>query len=288
MKLDLACLDQFKASTLMDAPPVLASAPSEMSLNLIDFDPAQPRRSINEASLADLAASIREKGVLEPVSLRSHPDKPGHYLVNRGERRVRASRLAGLATVPWFLDERVDPYAQAIENLQREDLSPFDLAQFIAERERDGDSRAEIARRLCKPASFITEAAGLIGAPPAVRTAFDEGRLRDTRALYLLTRGLRDSPDVAQQLLEQAAPLTRETVDQALRSAAKDAVPVGRRFECTKLACSIVVEHAGRRGRLGLKGQPGRRTAQIEFDDGSRQAVELDELKLIAWAGRGA
>jgi ParB family transcriptional regulator, chromosome partitioning protein len=282
MKLDLACLDQFKASALLGDVPVCAEAPSEISLELIDFDPTQPRRSIDEATLAELALSIREKGVLEPVSLRTNPERPGRYIVNRGERRVRASRLAGRATVPWFLDERIDPYAQAIENLQREALSPFDLAQFISDREREGDSRAEIARRLAKPASFITEAAGLIDAPATVRAVFEEGRARDTRVLYQLARGSRDNPSAVESLLDKAEPLTRETVDRALRETEKEI----RRVECTKLACSILVEHAGRRGRLGLKGQPGRRLAQIEFDDGSRQAVELGELKLVAWAGR--
>src|SRR5439155_6121292 len=139
VKLDLTGLDQFRASALLADPPPHDSVPQEMDLELIDFDPEQPRGSVDDASLAELAASIREKGVLEPVSLRRHPDRPGRFIVNRGERRVRASRLAGRRTVPWFLDERVDRYAQVIENLQREDLTPFDLARFIADRERDGD-----------------------------------------------------------------------------------------------------------------------------------------------------
>jgi ParB family chromosome partitioning protein len=72
-------------------------------------------------------------------------------------------------------------------------LSPFDLARFIADREAEGDSRAAIARKLHKPASFITEVAGLIDAPAEVRVAFESGRARDTRVLYQLARGLRES-----------------------------------------------------------------------------------------------
>lgn len=289
MSLDLSGLDQFKASALLSAPaPAAEAAPPEMELDLIDFDPEQPRRSLDETLLGELAASIRAKGVLEPVSLRTHPDRPGRYIVNRGERRVRASRMAGLATVPWFLDERIDRYAQAIENLQREDLSPFDLAHFIAARESEGTSRAEIARRLGKPASFVTEAAGLVDAPAPVREAFDDGRARDTRVLYQLSRGLRDKPEAVKPVLETPGRLTRQAVNAALHAPAaapaSEELPT-RRIEGTRVARAILVEHGGRRGRLRCNGQPGKRTAQIDFEDGSRKTVELADLKLIAWTG---
>ena len=97
--------------------------------------------------------------------MRTHPQLPGRYMVNRGERRVRAARKAGLLTVPAFIDERVDPFAQAAENLHREDMSPFDLAAFVRAREKEGLSKSEIARRLGKPRSYISEAAALIDAP---------------------------------------------------------------------------------------------------------------------------
>jgi ParB family chromosome partitioning protein len=290
VKLDLTGLDQFRASALLADPPPHDSVPQEMDLELIDFDPEQPRGSVDDAALAELAASIREKGVLEPVSLRRHPDRPGRFIVNRGERRVRASRLAGRRTVPWFLDERVDRYAQVIENLQREDLMPFDLARFIADRERDGDSRAEIARKLGKPRSFITEAAGLIDAPAEVRTAFEAGRASDTRVLYQLAKGVREKAAAVGPLLAGDAALTRDVVEAAMRephnASAPEEASSSRRIEGSKLARALLVEHAGRRGRLGCKGQPGRRTAQVQFDDGSRQTVELSELKLVAWSAR--
>lgn len=96
----------------------------QVALSLIDFDPSQPRRSVDERTIAELAESIQTHGVLEPVSLRRHPEAAGRYIVNRGERRVRAARRAGLETVPAFLDDRVDPFAQAAENLHRENMSP--------------------------------------------------------------------------------------------------------------------------------------------------------------------
>ena len=290
MKLDLAGLDQFKASALLADPLPVGNTPAEMPLELIDFDPEQPRGAIDETALSELAASIREKGVLEPVSLRRHPDQPGRYIVNRGERRVRASRMAGRTTVPWFLDERIDRYAQVIENLQREDLSPFDLARFIAERERDGESRAEIARRLGKPASFITEAAGLIDAPESVRAAFAQGRARDTRVLYQLSRAMRENRAAADTLLAGDAPLTREAVEAALRTPTREAFAAAstarQRVEGTRQARAIIVEHDGRRARLPCNGQAGRRTGRVEYDDGTHQVVELAVLRLVAWAVR--
>lgn len=146
-----------------------------MALERIDFDPDQPRRRMRGERIEELAESIREHGVLEPVSLRCHPEHADRYIVNRGERRVRAARRAGLSCVPAFVDARVDPFAQAAENLHREDMSPFDLAVFIAEREGEGHSRAEIARRLGKPRSFITEAARLNEAPRSCAKRWRKG-----------------------------------------------------------------------------------------------------------------
>jgi ParB family chromosome partitioning protein len=286
--LDLSGLEQFKASALLTERG--GGAPMEVPLDLIDLDPKQPRRTLNEATLADLAASIKAQGVLEPVSLRSDPDKDGRYIVNRGERRVRASRLAGRSSVPAFLDERLDPYAQAIENMQREDLSPFDLARFIAEREAEGDARATIARKLHKPASFVTEVASLVDTPADVRAAFDSGRVRDVRVLYQLARSVRDRRSTVEPLLAGAGPITREMLDatrvtDAPKSGSNPA-PAGRVVRASRHADALLVEHDGRRGRLGWNGWPGKRTGEVCFDDGTHQMLTLAELKLIAWTAR--
>lgn len=174
--LDLSGLAQFRASDFLAAGAGVSdpAAAVHVDLSLIDFDPKQPRRSFKRESIEELSVSIREHGVLEPVSLRRHPERAGRFVVNRGERRVRAARQAELTTVPAFLDDRADPFAQAAENLHREDMSAMDLALFIAEREKEGISRAEIARRLAKAKSFITEAAALNDAPPELIDAVRE------------------------------------------------------------------------------------------------------------------
>jgi len=137
-RLDLSGLEAFKASALLEDA---TGKPLELLLDAMDFDPKQPRRRVLAETLAELAQTIKADGVLQPICVRPHPEDQGRYLINHGERRVRAARLAGLTTIPGFIREDVDPYAQVVENVQRDDLLPLDLAAFVIEREQAGDSR---------------------------------------------------------------------------------------------------------------------------------------------------
>lgn len=291
--LDLSGLARFRSSDLLaDDPPGERGLPMRVALSLIELDPEQPRRQVDERTITELAASIAVHGVLEPVSLRPHPDAEGRYIVNRGERRVRAARVAGLAEMPAFLDERIDPYAQAVENLHREAMSPFDVATFIALREREGHSRAEIARRLGKPRSFVTEAASLSAAPAELRQAFEAGRLgAGTRVLYRLAVAMEREPSRVAAVLAGEGVVTRARLDAVLgpergidtrqqdREAPALPAKVGRSAGRTVL----VVEHAGRRGSLRLKAHDND-CAEVRFGDGTRDLVQLKELRLVCWA----
>ena len=296
--LDLSALAQFKATSLLTevdgSPNAGAGKPLQLEVLRIDFDAAQPRRTISEISIAELAQSIRLHGVLEPISVRTHAEIPGRYVVNRGERRLRASRMAGLDRVPAFLDERHDPYAQAAENLHREDMSPFDLARFIAEREQEGQARAEIARRLGKPRSFITEAAALIDASAPVREAFDQGRLgADLRVLYRLAGAMKERPVETSAVLASAGPISRANVDAlladggALQTDAARPAGADASARSTRVASAgrtvLVVEHGGRRGSLRLKAHD-KDVGEVRFGDGSRTFVRLAELRPLCWA----
>ena len=293
--LDLSALSQFKAADLLtgEAGCLAPGAPVQVALDRIDLDPAQPRRSVRAGSIEELAESIRRHGVLEPVSLRCHPEQADRYIVNRGERRVRASRRAGLSAVPAFMDERVDPFAQAAENLHREDMSPLDLSAFIAEREREGHSRAEIARRLGKPRSFITEAARLSDAPEELRRAVEQGRLGgDVRVLYRLVAVARDRPQEVQDLLAKGGPIGRARLDEMLghlQSSRPGGSPAlaadGNR--AAKVASSgrtvLVVEHGGRRGSLRIKAQDSN-VGEVRFGDGTHALLPLTDLRPVCWA----
>lgn len=293
-ELDLSGLSRFRASDLLaaadDGPD--RGAPTQIALEHIDFDPSQPRRTIREDSIEELGASIRTHGVLEPVSLRTHPQQPGRYVVNRGERRVRAARKAGLLTVPAFIDERVDPFAQAAENLHREDMSPFDLAAFVCAREKEGLSKSEIARRLAKPRSYISEAAALIDAPATVRDAVESGRLgSDVRTLNRLVAAARVFPERVDELLAGETPINRASIDALLgetpRMSSRAASPAPGIVQSPKVVSGgrtvLVVEHGDRRGSLRLKAQDSD-VGEVRFGDGTRTLLPLADLRPVCWA----
>lgn len=293
-ELDLSSLSRFKATDLLaeGTDRLAPAAPRQVALDEIDLDPGQPRRGMRTEGIAELAESIRRHGVLEPVSLRSHPAHVGRYIVNRGERRVRAARQAGLLSVPGFIDERVDPFAQAVENLHREDMSPFDLSTFIAEREREGHTRAEIARRLGKPRSFITEAASLNDAPTELRQAVEEGRIGgDVRTLYRLVTTVRDRPQAVQELLAQGHAINRSKLDETMeRTDLSRATSPARTHRAAPVASGgrtvLVVDHKGQRGSLRLRAC-GSDVGEVCFADGSRVLLPLAELRPVCWATEG-
>ena len=138
-----------------------SSSINEVSLDLIIANPDQPRHTFDEEALQELSNSIREHGVISPITLRKNDD--GTYMIIAGERRFRASKLAGLSTIPAYIrtakDEQVMEWA-LIENIQREDLDAIEIAlayqrlmdeyQLTQERmsERVGKKRATIANYL--------------------------------------------------------------------------------------------------------------------------------------------
>ena len=138
-----------------------SSSISEVELSSIVANPDQPRRNFNEEAMEELADSIREHGVISPITLRKNDD--GTYMIIAGERRFRASKVAGLTTIPAYIrtakDEEVMEWA-LIENIQREDLDAIEIAlayqrlmddyQLTQERmsERVGKKRATIANYL--------------------------------------------------------------------------------------------------------------------------------------------
>jgi ParB family transcriptional regulator, chromosome partitioning protein len=126
----------------IDAPQSDSGAPRSIALQDIDEDPEQPRSEFGDESLRELAATIAERGVKQPVSVRPHPKEPGRWMLNFGARRLRAAKLAGLASIPVFVDEAADSYDQVIENEQREALTPLELALFVQRRDAGGDRAA--------------------------------------------------------------------------------------------------------------------------------------------------
>ncbi len=137
----------------------------------IDPNPEQPRLALDEASLEELAASIREHGVLQPILVR--PTDAGRYQLIAGERRWRASRIAGHSTIPALVEDIDDDTAleiSIIENLQREDISPLDEASMYDRMVRDhGYSIRKLAEKLGKDKGYLENRLRLADAPPEIR-----------------------------------------------------------------------------------------------------------------------
>jgi ParB family chromosome partitioning protein len=196
-------------------------APMQLPVDAIDEDPGQPRFEFDEESLHELAATIRERGVRQPISVRPSPAAEGRWLLNFGARRLRASKLAGRSDIPAFVDVSADSYDQVIENEQREGLKPLELALFIQRRLAAGDSQAEVARRIGKSKAYVTYAMALIDAPDWLMSAYREGRCSGLRELYDLRRaGEAGMPEMA-SWLEAKKTITRRDLLE-LRAATKD------------------------------------------------------------------
>jgi ParB/RepB/Spo0J family partition protein len=134
-------------------------------------NPEQPRLAFDEATLLELAASIREHGVLQPILVR--PLEDGAYQLIAGERRWRASQAAGLGTIPALVEEIDDDTAleiSIIENLQREDLSPLDEASMYDRMVREhGYSVRKLAQKLGKDKGYLENRLRLADAPAEIR-----------------------------------------------------------------------------------------------------------------------
>jgi ParB family chromosome partitioning protein len=142
-----------------------------VDLARITPNPEQPRLAMEQTSLDELAASIREHGVLQPILVR--PLDNGEFQLIAGERRWRASKAAGLATIPALVEEIDDDTAleiSIIENLQREDLSPLDEAAMYERMVRDhGYSVRRLAQKLGKDKGYLENRLRLADAPEEVR-----------------------------------------------------------------------------------------------------------------------
>ena len=161
---------------------------TEIDITLISEDIHQPRKEFNQETLRELTETIKLRGVKSPISVRPNPDKPGTYIINHGARRYRASIHAGLTKIPAFIDTDYSEADQVIENLQRDDLTSREIADFIGRQLATGKTKSEIARLIGKTNPYITMHATLLDLPDPLADAYRTGRCTDVTALYDLTR----------------------------------------------------------------------------------------------------
>lgn len=174
-----------------------SSGSLSLPISQVETCSSQPRKRFDDESLQELADSISQHGIIQPLTVRKLSS--GYYQIIAGERRWRAARLAGLQEVPVIVieaDDRKVAELAMIENLQREDLNPMEeAAGFQSLIESYHMTQEEAAQRVGKSRSAVTNALRLLGLTPSVRKLVEEGKLSagHARALVPLSPSLQES-----------------------------------------------------------------------------------------------
>lgn len=254
-------------------------------LDEIDPNPRQPREVFDETALDELAASIKELGVLQPLLVR---EKPGGYELIAGERRLRAARRAGLTEVPVMIveaDDRGSLERALVENIHRTDLNPIEEAAAYKQLIDDGGLTQEaLAQRLGRNRVTITNALRLLDLPTGIQALIVEGRLSAGHGKALL--GLEMSPfqDRLARRVASEGSSVRETEELVRKYQAMTGAPSGGG---TKVRPPEILEaqrkladHLQTRVRIDL----GKRKGKIVLDFVSLE--ELDRLLDVLMGAR--
>lgn len=162
----------------------------ELPIDEIQANPHQPRTLFEADSLAELSASIRAHGVIQPLIVTASPDQPQRFWLITGERRWRAARQAGLQTVPAVVREATPQQLlewALVENVQRADLSSLEeAAAYSSLMSEFGLTQAQVAERVGKSRSAVANAVRLLGLPPVVQAALNDRRISAGHARALL------------------------------------------------------------------------------------------------------
>ena len=245
------------------------SAPaSTIPLSQIESCRAQPRKSFDQEKLEELADSIRQHGVIQPLTVRKLSS--GYYQIIAGERRWRAARLAGLDEVPAVVIEADDQKAMElamIENLQREDLNPMEEAEgFRALVANYGMTQEEAARRVGKSRSAVANAMRLLDLSPALQELVTDGQLSagHARALLPLSPGLRaeaakavidgglnvrQTEQLVKRLQDRAAEEEKPEKKEAL---AVDYVAEAEKSLSARLGRACRISHGKKKGKVEI------------------------------------
>ena len=173
-------------------------------------DPTQPRTEFDAEELAKLAEDIGRRGVQAPIAVR--PAVEGIYQIIHGARRFRASGLAGVPTIPAIVqaDEvAFDDYSQVLENTQRDNLTPLDIARFIQKRKALGESNSQIARNLSEKPEWVTYHLALIDMPAEIQQAYDAGQVTGAKATYELRKLHGKDPESVKELIASGEEITQ-------------------------------------------------------------------------------
>ncbi len=174
------------------AAPASVAAPGvqQLAVDLLEPSPFQPRKDMDDTALGELADSITQRGILQPLLVRPHPAEAGHYQIIAGERRWRAAQRAGLHEVPVWVRPLSDADAMAaglVENLQRADLNPIEEAQgYLRLLEEFQLSQEKLGEAVGKSRTYITNALRVLKLPEPVLAMVRDGKLSMGHARVLV------------------------------------------------------------------------------------------------------
>ncbi|MGH6955720.1 MAG: ParB/RepB/Spo0J family partition protein [Caulobacteraceae bacterium] len=255
-----ALLDEADAEALEGAR---ASGVAEIPVDMVRPNPNQPRRRFDEAELDELAQSIREKGVLQPILARP-AERAGEYEIVAGERRWRAAQRAGVRVLPALVRALSDAEVLEIaivENVQRADLSPIEEAEgYRALIERFGRTQAQVAETVGKSRAHVANALRLLQLPEAVRDMVREGKLTAGHARPLI--GQADAERLAGEVANRGMTVRQvEALARGVgkggaassRSAPKDADTAALETDLAEvLGLSVEIRDRGGSGELRI------------------------------------
>jgi ParB family chromosome partitioning protein len=264
-------------AALLGEPAAVPRQPGEIgaiAVDLLEPSPYQPRGPVTADDLAELTASIAAQGVLQPVLVRPHPTRPGHFQIIAGERRWRAAQLAGLASLPCFVRDMPDMdvgAAALIENLQRRDLNPIEEAEgFSRLLDGFGLTQEELGAAIGKSRSHVSNLLRLLNLPAVVKQYVRTGALTAGHARAALA--CPDPASAAQLMVEkglsvrQAEALVAEPLPRDPAAAAKKERPEPkhqmdadlRALEADlaeQLGMQVTISFNGRGGSISLRYQ---------------------------------
>lgn len=212
----------------------------KVPLAQIGTNPGQPRKTFDQGDLEDLAASIREKGVLSPILLRPVQGREYSYEIVAGERRFRASKMAGLNEIPAFIKNLADENAMEIaliENVQREDLNPIEeAAGYVNLMNKCKYTLEDVSRLIGKSESYIRNSIRLNALPASVKKLVEQGEIS---ASHARTIAVAETPEeMAREII--AKKMTVAETEQRIKKVARSAG--ARKFADKTMDAKVVRE----------------------------------------------
>ena len=262
-------------NALLDTVPMTAGSSSfnEVPITQIEANPHQPRTEFNDEALQELATSIRNNGIITPITLRTLSDEK--YQIIAGERRFRASKLVGLETIPAYIkdaDEGAVMEMALIENIQREDLNAIEIAlSYNALMGIEGMTQEALSEKVGKKRATITNYLRLLKLPAEVQMGLKEGRIDMGHARALA--GIEQATDllsIYEVVLEEGASVRRtEELVRQFQAGGEQPQPEGK-----KKGDNIIMPEEYNQLRDGLAGLFSSKV-QLSYNDKGKGKITI-------------